>query len=525
MSTPVLRRMASRSALHPVLERPARPVPWYLWLLAAMVGALAGFGIASKVLGVLIFGGAFLLWGIAQTIARPIVGFYFCLAFYPFYTFFRGLAMYLKLPLPMSLLGLWPEVVLTIMGAGVIIGCIRSGQRLRLTWNDVPVGFLVASGVYAMLISLAEREPVAAVYGFHATVTPLIFYTVARWLQITRQDLYRAVLFWVIPFALLALLSLVDYFVRPQLTIEIAILVRDGFWKHWDPYMFFRWYPRMQSLMFSEQFWGTICGMVSVLCLSLWSLRPRPKWVVPVFWLALVCLVFSMSRGALIDWAVAIVVLMLFRGRHRVVVPVTVAVTVLAGVVLAIQFGDKDSVDTLVDRITALADSDNTNAYDRIGQWKYALEYFPLFPAGRGLGRAGSQALFHGTGDGSMAIADGGYFKIMAEEGLPGLLLFTVGGIGFVLVLLRLLQFYRNEQRNTVEYALGRALLCMLCGLLVHNVGGNIFDAYYIQPTFWLFAGFFVTHAEQQTARKTLPALHPSVHPPLIERGQKGETS
>lgn len=243
--------------------------------------------------------------------------------------------------------------------------------------------------------------------------------------------------------------------------------------------------------------------MVAVFCLSLASLKPMPRWTIPLFLLSFICLMLSMSRGALIDWGVAVVLLVVFfRGKHRGILAITAVLSVAIGLILAAQFSQFDKVEMLLERVTALAEKDNENAYDRVSQWKYALEYFPLFPAGRGLGRAGSQALFHGTGDGSMAIADGGYFKIMAEEGLPGLLLFCIGGVGFVLVLARLLYFYRHN-RNSTEYAIGQAWVCILCGLLVHNLGGNIFDAYYIQPVYWLFAGLFVTHAEGKAVQVT----------------------
>lgn len=497
-----------------------RPFPaWIVWIVAAWLAYVVGKAITSKEESVLIFGGGAVLAVISAIVRRPVIGFYFALAYYPFYAFSRGLAQYLGLPIPLSLLGLWPDALLGVMIFGVVVGCIRDRFPLRFTVHDIPAGLIILSGMYAMVVSLVQGAVVAALYGFHATVTPILFYTVARWLRLSDTDLRRLIGFWLIPYVILGVLSLLDYAFRPKLTIEIAILIRDGFWGSWDPHKFFEWYPRMQSLMFSEQFWGTICAMVVVYCLSLSSVRPLPRWTLPLALFSVGCLVLSMSRGAFVDAVVAVACLFCFRGRHRVsiVVGALLAVAVL-GVTMT-KLNQDDRLNTLTKRFSGLAgkmgdssdssssapDDNGENSKEdwrnaRVTQWEYVVQQFPIFPYGRGLGRAGAQALFHDTKDDQVAIADGGIFKILAEEGLPGVLLFVIGGVSGVVVFLRLTALCPPD---TVSHdrALGRFVTCMLCGLMVHNIGGNIFDAYYIQPLYWLLAGVFVTRAEESAVR------------------------
>lgn len=511
--------MSTRPIDH-ILARPPRPTPWMLWPIAAVLALILGNAIPSKSQLVLVLGGSVFLWGLLQTLKRPIFGFYLSLAFFPFYTLCRGLVMYFKIPIPLSLAGMWPEMVLSIMGACVIIGCIRHGHRLRFTWNDLPVGLLVASGVYGLIVSLAQGAALGGLYGFHSTVTPLLFYVIARWLRPTDADMRRIFGFWLISYTLLAVLSLLDYVFRPKFVIELAILLRDGFWTFWDPHVFFAWYPRMQSLMFSEQYWGTICAMVSVFCLSVFSIKPLPRWCVPLLILSLLCMALSMSRGALIDWGVAVVVLFCFRGKHRTLIVVCLAMILAATLALSVISEKRnDKIATLITRFSGLAAKSEDSGSgpegegkkeewqkDRVTQWQYAINNFPLFPAGRGLGRAGGQALFHDTGDGSIAIADGGFFKILAEAGLPGVLIFLTGCAIGILIYLRLLGYMQNS-RNTYDYALGRFTIAVLCGLLVHNIGANIFDAFFVQPLYWMLAGLFVARAEMYAARQLSPPI------------------
>jgi hypothetical protein len=492
-------RSSSQRGWAEVLSRPARPTPWYVWLIATVAAIIGGYAVTSVKTAVIILGAAAVVWMARTILAYPHTGMLFAFALFPFYTLFRGIAQLHKLPLPMSILGMWPEAVLSLMLVSIVISRLRQGEKLRLAWYDAPALLLLGSAAYALLLTLIEKAIVSGLYGVHTTMTGILFYFVVRWLPYPAREKWKLLGVMLLSFVLLAFLSLADYVLRPNYLIEVAIIVREGFWRDWDPHEFFRWYPRMQSLMFAEQLWGTVCAIVSILCLAMIGQRMRRWWLMPLFLLSTTCLMLSMSRGAMVCWGIAAAVMFCFRGRHRLVLVLALAAIVAFFAYQSTRAGGSEAITTLTKRVTALTDTDNDLAYDRVNQWKYALQNVPLFPAGRGLGRAGASALFHGTGDGSMAIVDGGYFKILAEQGIPGILMFVVGAVAFLAVFLERL-YHLPASAPPEDRAIGITVFCLFCGLLIHNFGGNIFDAFYVQPLFWMLAGLFISRWESLTA-------------------------
>jgi hypothetical protein len=197
--------------------------------------------------------------------------------------------------------------------------------------------------------------------------------------------------------------------------------------------------------------------------------------------------IFSMSRGAYACWLVGVAVMFCFPGRHRRAISTTLLLGALALFIVILIMGHDERVSSLVTRTVALTDSKNDLAYERVNQWQRVLQNFPLFPAGRGLGRAGAQAMYHGTGDGGDFVPDGGYFRILAEQGIPGILLFAIGSLGLLAALVRCLWAARGQDR-----ALCLTVLSTFCGLLVQNIGGNIFDLYFLPQLFWMLVGLAV---------------------------------
>ena len=493
------------SAWDMVLTRPARPAPFYIWPLALLLAFIGGQMLTDIKTGVLLFGAIAVILSLRAVLAQPLNGFLIAFCIFPEYTVFRGICGIYKIPLPLALIGMWPEIILTVMMMSLICFSVARGARLRLTWYDLPASLLLASGVYGLTLSILQQDTMATVYGFHGSITPFCFYFLARWLHHRPEDFARIARYWLYGFALLALFSIFDFIVRPDFFIRIAIEVRQDFWGKFEPHTFFRWYPRMQSLMFAEQTWGTVCGLVSLFCIArvgqpAFAVRSdifwrRTLWV--IFGLAMFGLVFSMSRGAHACWLVACFVLFLFRGGHRRILAITTIVSIGAIICAFALFGGEERVNWLVRRTASLADSKSDLAYERVNQWVRVLRVFPLFPAGRGLGKAGGYAMQHGTGDGFDFVPDGGYFKIIAEQGIPGIALFMIGSGGVILVLTRINYRMARTGRpistsQADDRAFSLAVMPFFCGLLVQNIGGNIFDAYYLPSLFWMLVGLVV---------------------------------
>lgn len=491
---PLPRRRQSRLAL--ALQSPARPTPLLVWLLALVSALLLGVAVTSPAYLIAFIGAIVLVAAGLRVLARPVDGLLLALCVYPFYPLLRGIALVYRVPVPLTLVGMWPELVLTVIFTAYIVGAAaRKLPPLKLTREDTPFVLLVLSGVYAVILSVAERDVVAIVYGFHATLTPFLFYFAARWMRLTEADLVRVMRAWLIPCVVLVVLSLLDYAFRPDFIIRIAIEFRAGYGAGFDPYEFYRWYPRMQSLLFGEQLFGTLCAVIALFCLAhgaaVFSSRPWwRRWEGSCFAVFMLCMALSMSRGALICFGVGAALMFLLRGRHRRYIGIlAVLAAVGIGGVLAAGVAN-ERVTTLVTRLVALSDTNNQLAYDRMNQWRRALDDLPTFPSGFGLGRRGAVSFLRGTGKGNQidTIVDGGIWKILAEQGIPGTLVFLVGMGGAIVAL-----YNRIRVTCGIQQAIAFAAMGAIGGLFVQNIGSNILDSYFVASLCWMLAGLAMT--------------------------------
>ena len=479
--------------LHAAALRSARPAPWTAWVAALVIALLAALAITLPKVGVALAALAGCLGIGAWILVRPINGLVFALCLFPAYTLLRGVALLYKIPIPLSVVGMWPEAVVMVCLVSIVMDAMRRRERLRLTWDDAPVVVVLAVGVYGVLVSLLQMKLVAAVYGVHYSLSACLFYFVARWARPSQRDVRTILSVLLASYAAIAFVSLLDYVFRPRWVIQIAMVVREGFWKHWDPWVFFAWYPRMQSLLFAEALWGTLSALVSLLCLALLPQVRRRKLVWALFFLSFGCLLLSMSRGALICWAVGVIVLLAVRGRHRLpTAGVCCAVIVVASAGLWALRSHERAQD-LIKRTAAITDPGNQLAYDRVTQWERAITIFQLLPAGKGLGAGGNASFYHAGSGLDETIFDGGIFRVLAEQGAPGVLCIVLGLATMAGVLLRRL---RGAQR--LDRALGLTALAFLAGLSVQNIGQNAFDFPYVPYVLWMLCGLFI-------ARRTAP--------------------
>ena len=235
---------------------PARPVPLWVWALALVLAALTGLATTKPVTALALLGGVGLLALACRIFLRPHEGFVYALAFFPFYTLLRGAALAYNVPLPLTVVGLWTEALLCLMMASVLCQRIRAREKLRVGWDDLWVVLLLFSTLYGVMISVLQKDAVAVVYGFHQSVTALLFFFVARWLNPPPGYLQRLVRVWIVSYCVFAALSFADYALRPNFIIKIVIAMRPEYNGVFEPYDFYKWYPRMQSLVFGEQFLG-----------------------------------------------------------------------------------------------------------------------------------------------------------------------------------------------------------------------------------------------------------------------------
>jgi hypothetical protein len=380
----------------------------------------------------------------------------------------------------------WPEMLLIVIFAGIVTGCIVRRERLRLYWDDLPAIVFLLGGLYGVILSLSTQHLFFTIFGIHASLAPLFFYFAMRWIRPSREDSRRVLTLFLTTYAVLAILSLFDYLLRPVLGLQLAHaarpqLVPSGI----DPISFWRLYFRMQSLLFEENLWGSLCALVSLLCLANFIFTRPSRATRALFFLSTVCLILTLSLGSIGCWLLGIAVLLTLRGRHRPRIVFTLAVLVTLGC-WAVTATSKDvRVLMLLSRVERSGLAGGNLGLDRQHQWKVGADIFQHNPSGTGIGTVGYGASL--TGRTLTAVADGNYFSIAAEEGVPGLITLALTLLGAVWVIVRHLPTTVGTEKT-----LGMALVAYLCGLCAHAIGANTFEYFYPFSVFWMLFGLFV---------------------------------
>ena len=137
---------------------------------------------------------------------------------------------------------------------------------------------------------------------------------------------------------------------------------------------------------------------------------------------------------------------------------------------LADEYGDLFS--NIIERGSMISDAFES----RNDTWKYAFDFSNLV-FGKGLGAVGHKAVGFTTD----LIPDGNYFKILAETGIPGFLLFSF------IIISALMSGGKRLKEKYLE--LGIVLtMCMIA------IGSNIFTYQSVAPAFWYSIGQLSRH-------------------------------
>jgi hypothetical protein len=308
-------------------------------------------------------------------------------------------------------------------------------------------------------------------------------------------------LIFVLSYIALGLPSLYDYFHRSDFVVRLAKEVRPLIAGPWDQDLFWRVYPRMQSLIFDENLWGAFCANIAFVSLAVMvcpipraegGARPLFRGAFFLFTFATLCLYLSMSRGGVACYLIGIVAITVCAGRYRVRLLGIGAAIIAALVLLLIVYPNHPRIAGAMKRYTSVSDTSSKVAYDRVEMWENAIVSFWGTPSGSGLGTAGQAAVYHGGG---AVVTDGQYFKVLVEEGIPGVFTWVVGWIGAIGIIVGLLRGAYG-----IDRIYGLTVLASIIGQLAQNVGSNASDFYYMPVITWAFLGFFV-------ARRTQPPI------------------
>jgi O-antigen ligase len=477
-----------------------------LVLLVSLVAALV---VTHPVTGVFVVVALVLGIVLLRIVALPWRGLPFCVWMFPIYPTLKSIA-FLATPSGVAGIRFWREGILAAIFVGVFVRAIVYRRRLAVYGDDFPALLYLLMCAYGIVLSLATQHPSFAIFGFHYVGVPVLFYFAARFCQPTssqRRGLVRA---FVASYMVLLAVSLPTYFWRPAWFLQLAEAARPevsslalridssfhSALEYWIKY------ERMQSLLFEENFWGTLCSFVSLLALSrlVHQRTGIARWW-GVWFLSTLCLVLSLSRGSWIGWCVGVAVLLVLWRRYswRLSVALLVAVTVLGG---ALQiYADDPRVVFALQRNQDAGVGTDSFASDRVHQWRQGWDIFERNPSGKGIGTVAIAASH--TRRAMTLVADSTYIASLAEVGIPGMLCLAGSVVGIVWVILR----YQRSVTDPGVLSLGTALVAHLAGMLVHGITANMLEYAYVMPMFWLLFAVFVLGAEAETTDNHMPPV------------------
>ena len=481
------------------------PAPWVAlpFLLAALaaigVGTFAALGLKWFAL-LCIVGAA--LYALERSVRDPWFAFRTAVVLYPIMAIARPLHNAYGWPVFTSGVRLFPELFQCLIIAHIVVAALKRGRAagtpFPVTANDLPVVVYMIAAVYSFVIGCVNVHPAAPINGWFVSITPAVWFLVVRWLRPDPATVRRNVYFLVYVYIALAIPSLLDYFIRPEATMRLMDAERGYFVPQgMSPFVFWRIYPRMQSYLFEENVFGTVSVLVALFSAAhLMARKPRPA-LYALFALGIICSVLTISRGSWMTFAIGLSIMLLINGRHRPRITALLACVVVMTGGAFMLWKDSPFVEYILPTVLARLSQISPDAAqrgelanDRTHQWREAWAIFLATPSGSGLGTVGIAA--HYSKVAQHVVGDGIYFRVLAEQGVPGIVAFafTLGGITWVLW--RYLPVCDVESRPLCATMLGFHI-----GYCVQSIGGNTFDLYYVTPMYWMMLGFAVCLIER----------------------------
>lgn len=192
--------------------------------------------------------------------------------------------------------------------------------------------------------------------------------------------------------------------------------------------------------------------------------------------LSILCLVFTLSRGAWLVFLAAFILLSLWLDKRILIALIIMAlVTPLA-------------IPSVYNRMAYMLSPQyitSSTEGGRIGRWTQALEYWRAEPeTGLGLGNFGGGAAIAAYPTSAYSV-DNFYLKIGTEMGLLGLAAFLY----LLLAAVRLCSRALALTKDRYLHILGTGIFVGLLAILGHNLVENMFERPLMATYFWFFLG------------------------------------
>ena len=367
----------------------------------------------------------------------------------------------------------WDEGLLLLALAWVF--AVRIKDRPALPPADSPLDLPVAQflAVCLALFFVRMRLVPINIAGLRATAQYILWFFIAT--RLIRNDRQFRILYGVMVAvaAVIALHGIYQFIVAAPIP------------EHWVDHAETAVRTRVYSIFGSPNIMGDFMVMFAPMAAALaYCLKNRilqaACWFV-TFTMCFSCL-FTMSRGAWVALAIAILIFGLLVDRRLIVL-------MLAALVAAMFL---PFVATRIGYLFTPEYAESTARGGRSVRWEQTMVYLnaasPVF--GIGFGMFGGAVAMQNPVSSWMKYfyTDNYYIKILAENGYVGLVSFVIMMAGVVWSGLR--GWYR--QKNESHAPLCAGMLAGLCGVLVHCYFENIFEEPYMAVCFWTIAAMMM---------------------------------
>ena len=471
------RRLSQR--LNDRLAGVSRPLEWFR---ASVVGriwrGLFRWGEGSVLLGWMFRGG---LTGVILTVLGLYCGVDYVL---------RDV---LSVPVLSSL---WDEALLLVSLLWILRLRMDRATPLEARTNPLDVPLLAFLALGFLLMNTVFDYYSIAVDGYRATVQYMLwFFVVTRMLRDDRD-------FRTLYFAMVALATVIALHGIYQFIVAVPIP------SNWTDQAEQSVRTRVFSIFGSPNIMGDYMVMFAPMAAGLAYYLPK-TWQKLLAWacafaMCFACL-FTMSRGAWVAMAVAVVLFCLLVDRRLFALLVVAAVAAMFLPFVASRIG----------YLFTEQFAESTARGGRASRWHYGLNYLvesghPWLGLGLGMfgGAIAMQTKIIDQWD--YFYLDNYYLKIMVEMGYLGFIFFVVLLAALVLIGLRCVRrsglIHRAGGPRMQPLAAG--ILSGLCGVLAHCYFENIFEEPYMMAYFWMMAamlvylGFFRPRAAQRAAQQ-----------------------
>ncbi len=367
----------------------------------------------------------------------------------------------------------WDEGLLLLAVVWILLLRVREQPSLPTASSplDFPVGQFLLVCLFLFVVLLTR--PKINFAGLRATAQYILWFFLATRLIRTRKQCFMVYYIMVAVAALISLHGIYQFIVAapiPSNWVDQAeVAVRT----------------RVYSIFGSPNIMGDYMVMFAPMMAALaYYLKNKAAKLLCWFFTFTMCFscLFTMSRGAWIAMAVAILVFAALVDRRLILLMVLAFVAALFLPFVATRIGYLFTPEY----------AESTARGGRTVRWEKAMEYLyannPLL--GIGFGRFGGAVAMQNQESVWMKYfyTDNYYVKILSENGYVGLISFVLMMLGVVWTGLR--GWFRK--RHTAISPLCAGMLASLSGVLMHCYFENIFEEPYMAVTFWTIAAMMV---------------------------------